>query len=207
MRRHREGYSVVRTIVLRSDVAQSVTAVEETGRDDAYLAHELVKCHILRVMPPLLPLVRVVGRNRRVPNRSVELSPVDYQLLCSTSPTKGSKTYPNIHDLLSPLLAKLLRQPHAPLEIPRHAPALEPSLQPRVRERLSVRAPRSLLGCLGDPGGDLGLDLLELDVEVGGEALCRALAAGRAARVDELERGFVRCGAVLALVTTSALSI
>lgn len=114
-------------------------------------------------------------------------------------------THPDIHDLRRPLLAELLGELDAPLQVARHAATLKAALEPAVCESLAVRAPGALLGRLGDPFLDLGLQLLELDVQVGREALGRGRATRGAARLDELEGGLVRDGAVLALVSTGTL--
>lgn len=41
--------------------------------NEAYLAHELVKCNVLRVSPPHLPIISVVGGDGRVSYRRIKL--------------------------------------------------------------------------------------------------------------------------------------
>lgn len=55
--------------------------------------HELVKVHVVRVHPPLLPLVGVRGSDRRIPDRSIELVIDQLSLRICCLP---SRTHPDV---------------------------------------------------------------------------------------------------------------
>lgn len=132
---------------------------------DVVLAHELVELDVLRVLPPLVPLLlRVVGRDRQVADGRVE---------------------PHVEHLVLVLLDGNGR---APLEVAGDAPALEALLEQRARELYRVGGPLALLGSALEPLLVDRLNLGQVDEDV-----LRLADLGRRARdlrlrVDQLRR-------------------
>lgn len=84
------------------------------------LAHELVQLDVLRVLPPLLPVIGIVGSNRGVTNRGIE---------------------PDIKDLTLPTRE---RDGGTPLQVTSNATQLEPLLEPRLSNDLAIVGPAAL---------------------------------------------------------------
>jgi len=106
------------------------------------LSHELVQLHVLSVLPPLLPLVAVVGGDGDIADGSIE---------------------PHIEDFVSVLLE---RHGSSPLQVTGNASLHETSLKELVGESRSILGPVSFNFSLSHPGCELVSHLGEVDKDM-----------------------------------------
>lgn len=106
------------------------------------LAHELVQLDILRVLPPLLPILGISSCDRRVTDRSIK---------------------PDIKHLALPT-----RQGDrgTPLQVTGNTTQLESLLEPRLSDDFAVVGPGALGRSLLVPGFTLGLEFAQVEEEV-----------------------------------------
>ena len=100
-------------------------------------SHELPVFHILRVLPPFLPLLGVLGSDADVANRGVE---------------------PDIEDLA---LVTVQRHRCPPFQVSRDAARLETSFEPRLGDDTGVVCP--LLGGFVEPSVQIFLNLWQIN--------------------------------------------
>jgi len=106
------------------------------------LAHELVQLDILGVLPPLLPILGISSRDRRVTDRSIK---------------------PHIKHLALPT-----RQGDrgTPLQVTGNTTQLESLLEPGLSDDFAVVGPGALGRSLLVPGLTVGLELAQVEEEV-----------------------------------------
>jgi len=132
------------------------------------LTHELEQLHILRVFPPLFPLICIVSSNGQIPYWSIK---------------------PNIKHLILKLLQ---RHGCPPFQVPCDAPSLQPSVDPSFCGRCRVSTPVPLLWFLVDPGFKFPLDRGQVQEDMPrclddwGLAACLALWVDQLGGYDEL---------------------
>lgn len=100
------------------------------------LAHELIEGNIIGVLPPLLPLVGIVGRDGRIADAGIK---------------------PHVNDLL--LVARQGNR-HTPLQISGDTAGFQALCQPRLGDGNAVLRPSILLVGILEPLVNLGLQLL-----------------------------------------------
>jgi hypothetical protein len=164
-----------------------LTSGEESRWEDysvegqVIFTHELVKLDILFVLPPLLPLIAIVGGDRDVADRSIE---------------------PNVKDFVCVLLK---RNWSSPLEVTGDASLEESSLQEVVRELRGVGRPVAFDLSLGHPAGELVSHLGQVDVDMLRLSNNRSSVAHLAVRVLEF-RGVDELTASITLISLSTSS-
>lgn len=146
------------------------------------LAHELIEGDLIGILPPLLPLIGIVGRDGGIADTGVE---------------------PHVDDLL---LIPRQRHRHTPLEISRDAAGLQALCQPRLRDGHAVLRPSVLLVRVLEPLLNLGLQLLEADKDVRRVSGHGGGAVDLATRVDEL-KGIQQAAALVALVAPGVVVV
>lgn len=144
------------------------------------LAHKLVQADVLRVVPPLLPLIRVVCCDGNVTNASVE---------------------PDVQDLL---IVASKRNLGAPLQVTGNTSRLEALLQPRICDVNTVRRPCTLLARLCRPFLDLCLELVQQQVNVFCLSCDGCCAIELAARFLQIQR-IKKMSTLVALVSSCIL--
>ena len=151
---------------------------------DVVLSDELEQVRSLGIEPPLLPVVREVGCNRYVADRSVE---------------------PDIEDLV---LVARFRNGNAPLEITGYAPFLQAVAEPALCDLNCVLCPEALLRGIVDPALENRQDLGQVQVEVLGLPDDGSGSADHAAGIDQLcgiQKGLAGIALVSAGIGRSAV--
>ena len=158
------------------------TGEDHTVEGHVVLAQELPQLHILRVAPPLLPLVCVVGSDRGVADASLE---------------------PHVENLV---LVSLQRDGNTPLQVSGDTTVLQALLQPGLGDNAGVPGPVTLLNSGVSPFLDLRLELVEQDVDVFRLAADGGSAVKLAAGVDEI-KGIKEVTALVTLVSTGIVVV
>lgn len=146
------------------------------------LAHELIEGNIIGVLPPLLPLVGIVGRDGRIADASIK---------------------PHVNHLL--LVARQGNR-HTPLQISGDTAGFQALCQPRLGDGNAVLRPSILLVGVLEPLVNLGLQLLQANKDVRRVARDGSSAVDLASWVDELKR-IQQAAALVALVTSGIVVV
>lgn len=145
------------------------------------LSHELVQLHVLSVLPPLLPLVAVVGGDRDVADGGIE---------------------PNIEDFVSILFE---RHGSSPLQVAGNTSFHETALKELVGEGRSILGPVSFNFGFSHPSSELVCHLGKVDKDMLGLLDHGSSVAHLAVRVLQL-RSVDELTASVALISFSSSS-